>query len=268
MASTRLRDLYTEEEDQRYFSISESSVPASAQSARISSNYNRCSTPKRSSSLSKSFNADDLPEGGSWRPVATPNPNAMRRYSTWRTATDSGTFTDGGSESRVQVKIRKIANPYAPVSGGSERSPDRAGSPRGPTTYAGPRNYQAPTYERYGGASSGQGARAKSPGDGLRRSKSRESSGYTLRTRNSNEITPRLPAINADARAKRQAEQMFTEPKIALPTASAYAKAGMTQADPHFASWKPRGVRASSQGAQPVRGSSLASLPVLNKPHQ
>lgn len=264
---------------------------------RISSSYDRCATPLRSSSLSKSHRAEEPVEEPPRRPTLIPSPGTIRKYNTWRTATEPSPYAielmQQGVHNQImssldkpQPKIRRVSTSYGP--GDHNNSQPYSGihsyqhtaqtslSSNSGVYTNGQASYQSGHYQLTSSVPvSTCSLRAKSPSDGLRRSKSRGTE-YPGRPRDRYDaVSTTLPSLTSQiadsSRRKRIQEPLFSEPRLALPNANTYARAGMSQtpvADPHFAGWKPKSIRGpSTPSSVQNKQHGLASLPVLSKVH-
>ncbi|EES99132.1 Hypothetical protein GSB_27827 [Giardia duodenalis] len=296
MGTLHLQDLYIDDEDRMYF-IPVSRSTSTGNAHRIASSYDRCATPVRASSLSKSHRAEEPVEEPPRRPALIPSPGTIRKYNTWRTATEPGPYAVEvlqqsnqnqivSSADRAQAKIRRVSTSYGPS--------DQHSNQIHPGTHSHQHLVQTPSTPTSGIHTSGQLSyqsgyhqltssvpmpsctlRAKSPSDGLRRSKSRGTE-YPSKTRDRYDApATTLPSLTNQitdlSRRKRTQDPLFSEPRLALPNANTYARAGMPQAsaaDPHFAGWKPKSLRAPSTSLSVQnKQQGLASLPVLSKVH-
>ncbi|EFO64376.1 Hypothetical protein GLP15_5041 [Giardia lamblia P15] len=296
MGTLHLQDLYIDDEDRTYF-IPVSRSTSTGNTHRIASSYDRCTTPVRSSSLSKSHQAEEPVEEPPRRPALIPSPGTIRKYNTWRTATEPGPYAVEAmqqhaqgqlvsSVDRTQAKIRRISTSYGPSDQHSSQiysgmhshqhtmqTPSTAGSGIHAT---GQLSYHSGYHQLTSSVPMPSCTlRAKSPSDGLCRSKSRGTE-YSNKARERYDTSATtLPSLTnqvADlSRRKRAPDSLFSEPRLALPNANTYARAGMPQAsvaDPHFAGWRPKSLRGpSTPSSIQNKQQGLASLPVFSKVH-
>lgn len=278
-----------------FIPVSRSTSTGNAQ--RISSSYDRCATPVRSSSLSKSHRAEEPVEEPPRRPTLIPSPGTIRKYNTWRTATEPSPYAielmQQGAQNqltsgmdRPQPKVRRVSTSYGPndynngqlYSGvhSHQHVMQPSPSPNSGIHINGQLSYQSGHHQLTSSVPMPScSLRAKSPSDGLRRSKSRGTE-YPGRPRDRYDAaSTTLPSLTNQitdfSRRKRTQDSLFSEPRLALPNANTYARAGMSQtpaAEPHFAGWRPKSIRGpSTPSSVQTKQQGLASLPVLSKVH-